>query len=149
MLSIKRILVPTDFNETSDRALDYAVDLAAKFKAAVSVLHAYQVPVYSFPDGAIITSAEIAARLSDAAQKALDRTVAKHQHPGLEISGILTTGVAWEEVCRVATELKADLIVMGTHGRRGLQRALLGSVAENVIRACAVPILIIHGPRDA
>ena len=64
------------------------------------------------------------------------------------MKAILRDGVAWEEVNAVAKEIDANLIVIGTHGRRGLARALLGSVAENVIRTSTIPVLVIHGPRD-
>jgi nucleotide-binding universal stress UspA family protein len=64
------------------------------------------------------------------------------------MTAVLREGVAWEEVNSVAKEIDANLIVIGTHGRRGLARALLGSVAENVIRTSTVPVLVIHGPRD-
>ena len=59
------------------------------------------------------------------------------------------TELPWEEINAVANEVNADLIIIGTHGRKGLARALLGSVAENVIRTATVPVLAIHGPRDA
>lgn len=148
MLSLRQILVPVDFTETSDRALDYAVELARKFEASITVLHAYQIPVYGFPDGAYITTAEVATQLSTAAQGRLDSIVDSRKVTGVPMASILRDGVAWEEVNSVAQEIKADLIIIGTHGRRGLARALLGSVAENVIRTAKIPVLVIHGPRD-
>ena len=148
MPSIKTILAPIDFSEISSRSLDYAVDLAREVKAAVSVVHAYEIPVYAFPEGAVITPASVAAELADKAQKSLDAAVAARRGRGVEISGTLTNGNAREEILRLAKQCKADLIVMGTHGRRGLPRAILGSVAESVIRTSEIPVLTVQGPRE-
>ena len=148
MLALKHVLVPVDFTETSDRALDYAVELASRFDARLTVMHAYEVPVYGFPDGAFIATGDVASRISTAAQKALDALIEGRAGRGVSLQGVLRTGVAWEETNRAAEELGADLTVTGTHGRRGLARALLGSVAENIIRTATKPVLVIHGPRD-
>lgn len=149
MLTIKKILAPIDFTETSAHALDYAVDLAVAVGAAVSVVHVYQPLVYSFPDAVLVAPPETAAKISDKAQQMLDEAVKSRQKRCPAISSILLNGAAWEEIVRWAKEQNADLIVMGTHGRRGLPRAILGSVAERVIRTSSVPVLTVHGPRDA
>jgi nucleotide-binding universal stress UspA family protein len=148
MLTIKNILVPIDFTETSNRALDAAVEFALKFEAKVTVLHAYEIPVFGFPDGALIATADITARITTAAQESLTAAIEARKSKGAQLEGMLRNGVAWEEIVNVADEIHADLIVIGTHGRRGLARALLGSVAENVIRTAKTPVLTIHGPRD-
>ena len=148
MLLIKKILVPIDFTETSARALDSAVDLAQVLDAAVLVVHVYQPPVYSFPDAVLVAPPEMAAKISDKAQRMLDEAVNSRRQRCKAIDGVLVTGAAWEEIGRLAEEQGAHLIVMGTHGRRGLPRAILGSVAERVIRTSTVPVLTVHGPRD-
>lgn len=149
MLPIHRILVPTDFSEPSDRAVDCAIELARKLDASVTLVHAYEIPAYSFADGAVVGSADLAARLSDGAQRTLDAAVAARKHAGVPVDGVLRQGIAWEEIDAVAKERKADLVVVGTHGRRGLARAVLGSVAEQVIRTCEVPVLTVHaGARE-
>ncbi|MEO6420848.1 MAG: universal stress protein [Polyangiaceae bacterium] len=147
-LELRTILVPVDFTETSDRALDYAVALAAKFQAKVFVMHAYEIPIYGFPDGAFVATGDVAARLATAAEKALDSLVRSRSDAGVPIVAALRTGVPWEEANAYASEIDADLIVIGTHGRRGLARALLGSVSEQVIRTTPRPVLVIHGPRE-
>jgi nucleotide-binding universal stress UspA family protein len=144
----RRILVPTDFTETSDRALDWAIHLASAVGASVTVMHAYEIPVVGFPDGALIPTAEIAQRITDAARNGLTALVDRNRDRGVAIDGILREGVAYEEINAVADQIDADLLVVGTHGRRGLARALLGSVAENVIRTSHRPVLTIHGPRE-
>jgi nucleotide-binding universal stress UspA family protein len=144
MLTIARILAPTDFTESSDRAVDYAVELAERLGASVTVMHAYEIPIVGIPDGALIATAEVAAKIAMVSKDALDRVVARCAASGVTVDGALREGVAYEEIVRVADELNADLIVVGTHGRRGIARALLGSVAENVIRTTLRPVLAIH-----
>lgn len=149
MLTISRILVPTDFTESSDRAVEYALALAERLGAKITLMHAYEIPVVGFPDGALIATAEVAARIADASKQALDRAVQRYSKRGVPIDAILREGVAYDEIRRVADEIDADMIVIGTHGRRGLARALLGSVAENVIRTCTRPVLAIHYEPEA
>jgi nucleotide-binding universal stress UspA family protein len=148
MLEIKHILAPIDFSESSDIALDYAVELAAKFSADVTVMHAYELPIYGFPDGALVATVDVATRISEASTQALQAAVEKRQSRGVKLTAVLRDGVPWEEINAVAEEVKADLIVMSTHARRGLRRALIGSVAENVIRTTSRPVLTLHGPRE-
>jgi nucleotide-binding universal stress UspA family protein len=143
----KRILVAVDFSETSERALDYAIELAALLHAEVTVLHAYEFPVLGFPDGVLIASGEVAGKLANAAQSGLDKMVLAREGRGAALNKVLREDAPWRAVVTVADEIDADLIVIGTHGRRGLARALLGSVAENVIRVASRPVLTIHGPR--
>jgi nucleotide-binding universal stress UspA family protein len=146
MVPVKKILAPIAFDQGGKNALEYAVRLAAQLGAAVRAVHVYPIPVYGFPDGALITSADLAAKLSAEAQKQLDAAVASQSGRGAEISGVLLTGSPWEEIVQTALKENADLIVMGTHGRRGVSRALLGSVAEQVLRGSTVPVLVVHAP---
>jgi nucleotide-binding universal stress UspA family protein len=148
MISIQSVLVPIDFTETSDKALDFAIDLAEKLSAKVTAMHAYEIPVLGFPDGALVATVDVATRIQEAAKKGLDAAVGARNAKGAKLASILREGNAWEEIKAVAEELHVDLIVIGTHGRRGIARALLGSVAENVIRTVKIPVLTIHGPRD-
>jgi nucleotide-binding universal stress UspA family protein len=145
MLTIRHILAPIDFTENSSRALAYAIELAEKFDAKLTILHAYQLPVYGFPDGAYIAPPEMATDIANAAQKALNTAASTYRDRPVTIATLLRQGVPWEEITAAASELGADLIVIGTHGRHGLARALLGSVAENVIRTSPLPVLTLHG----
>ena len=146
MAGFRRILVATDFTETSDRALEAALELASRLGASLTVMHAYEIPILGVPDGALVATPELAVRLSEAARTALDATLKRVEGRGVRVEAVLREGVAWEEIDHVADEIDADVIVIGTHGRRGLARALLGSVAENVIRTTYRPVLTIHGP---
>jgi len=145
-MDIKEILVPVDFTETSDRALDYAVELAKKLGARVTVMHAYELPIYGFPDGALVATVEVATRISQAAQEGLTAAVEKRKAAGVEMRAILRDGPPAEEIAAVAKDIEAGLVVLGTHGRRGLRRAIMGSVAEEVIREVHVPVLTVHDP---
>ncbi len=146
---MKTLLLAHDFDETSELALDKAIELAGKLAAKIVVAHVYSLPVYTFPEGSsLIPSAEDAARLADAAQRSLDQVLERRRAtPGVEISGVLRAGVPDEEICRLADEIGADMIVIGTHRRGAVARALLGSVAQRVVRAAKVPVLTLRGPQ--
>lgn len=144
MKPIRHILVPHDFGETAQHAFDYAMDLAEKLGASVTVMHAYEVPVYGFPDGVVLTS-EMSGQIERAARTALDGVAARGARPGVTVRVALRQGPAWSEIDGAARQLEADLVVMGTHGRKGVARALLGSVAEKVVRTASVPVLTVHG----
>ena len=146
MADFKRILVPTDFTETSEKAIEWALSLAERLGSWVTLMHAYEIPIIGFPDGALVATADIATRIADASRAGLDSAVARRQGRKVKVDGILRDGVAWEEINRVGDEIDADLIVIGTHGRRGLARALLGSVAEKVVRTAHCPVTLIRGP---
>jgi nucleotide-binding universal stress UspA family protein len=136
----KHILVPTDFGEPAEHALEIASGLAAKFGSKLSVLHVYQVFLpMPYWDGFAWPVEEIAER----ARKMLETYLAKvkARHPGCE--GILRPGITSDEIVTVAVESGVDLIVMGTHGRRGVPRLVLGSTAERVVRTSPVPVLTV------
>jgi nucleotide-binding universal stress UspA family protein len=149
MKPIKSILFATDFSDVSEYALNVAVSLAKQLDARVTVFHAYELPIYGVPDGALIATADIAAKIHTAATAALGAAVEKHKGANVVITTQLAAGNPVDEVERAAKDLKADLIVVGTHGRRGIARALLGSIAENVIRTSMVPVLAVHAPEAA
>jgi nucleotide-binding universal stress UspA family protein len=144
----RHILVPHDFSETADVALAFALELAAKLGARITIAHAYEVPSYGYPDGIALT-AEVAGNIRRSAESALEAVAARSRRPGLEVQTLLRDGVAWSEINAAAKQARADLIVMGTHGRHGFARALLGSVAEKVVRTAPCPVLTVHGPSGA
>jgi nucleotide-binding universal stress UspA family protein len=145
MLTLKRILVATDFSEHADRALEWAIEMAKRWGgAAITLLHTYEIPVYSVPDGAFIATADMTARIGEAGNAGLQATLKRYEGAGVTIEPLLRTGPPAEEINSVAQLVGAGLIVLGTHGRRGLSRALLGSVADRVIRTAKVPVLTVH-----
>ena len=140
----KRIVVGTDFSPNADAALDYAVALAKPLGAEIVIVYAYEVPVYAFPDGAMITG-DLVDRLEKVSDEAMRDLLTKRKASGVPMSGVVAIGPAWQEIDRVAEDRKADLVVVGTHGRRGLARMVLGSVAERVVRTSRCPVLTV-GP---
>lgn len=138
------ILVPTDFSEGSEAALRYAVDFAKVMGAEIVVLHAFELPVVGFPEGALIATAELNERLLEGARAGLDRELRTHAGSGVPMRSVVKEGEAWRAIVDTADEVSAGLVVMGTHGRRGLPRALLGSVAEKVVRTAHCPVLTVH-----
>lgn len=141
MSEIQKILCPVDFSDSSDRALDYALDFAARVGAEVHVLHAYQLPIYALPDGAAMPGPELAARVSVELQRSLDEIEARETK--VEVQTHLCEGLPHKEVQRLAEELGCDLVVIGTHGRTGLAHFLIGSVAERVVRTSPVPVITV------
>ena len=146
---IRHILVALDFNPISEHALDYAVDLAEHLGARLTVIHVYSLAVLMALDGEYLPTAGGASNKAEEAQRHLDAALAPYAARKAQIHGVLRVGEAAEEVCAQAKELAADLIVVGTHGRGALGRALLGSVAQSVLHASPVPVLTIRGPRPA
>jgi nucleotide-binding universal stress UspA family protein len=146
MAAFKTILVGADFEPPSLAALDWAIDLASRVGASVVVLHTCEIPVVGIPDGAFIASAEYAARLMNAADEALAAAIRPRQGRGVELTSLLRQGVPWETIHQVADDLDASLIVVGTHGRKGLSHALLGSVAEKTIRTARRPVVVVRAP---
>lgn len=140
----KHILVPTDFGEPAQAALDVALSLASSADAKLTLFHAYAflMPIYS--EAAWVPGAEIERD----ARQALDEALSKVKKIYSKTESALTCGDPALEILRAATKLGADLIVIGTHGRRGLSRVLLGSVAEKVVRLSPVPVLTVPGAED-
>jgi nucleotide-binding universal stress UspA family protein len=142
----KHILVPTDFGEPAQHALDIAIGLAEKFGSRLSILHVYPI-VLAMPYGSGFAwpIEQIAAGARDSL--AAHIASAKARYSGCE--GVLRPGVAADEINTFASESDVDLIAIGTHGRRGLPRFLLGSTAERVVRTSTVPILTVSAKGEA
>ncbi len=136
----RHILVPHDFSETAQTALSYAMELAAKLQARLTVLHAYELPSYGYPEGLAMTP-EVVENIQRSSELGLEAVVAKARQSGIAVAQVLRQGPAWSEIDAVAKESRVDLIVMGTHGRQGISRALLGSIAEKVVRTAPCPVL--------
>jgi nucleotide-binding universal stress UspA family protein len=149
MAPIQRIVVATDFSDLAETVIDHALDLAKQLGASLTLVHAYEIPIYGFPDGVLVAPAELASRLGTSAQEALDSVAKRHADRGVALTTVLRMGPAWDEINAVAEETKADLIVVGTHGRRGLARALLGSTAERLIRTATRPVFVVHAAAPA
>ncbi len=140
----KHILVPTDLSEGAEHALDYACELAQRLDATVHLLNVIGIPALGVPELGVALTSTVIDQLVSENQKALD-DVADARRATTKIGQVvLRTGDARELINETAKDLGADLIVMGTHGRRGISRALLGSVAETVVRSAPCAVLTVR-----
>jgi universal stress protein A len=144
MGSAKKILCPVDFSPGSEHAVTKASELASALGAELELMHAYQLPVLALPDSSITVSPTYVAELTTRAQQALDKHVENLKEKGVTASTRLTEGNPAEAIVERAKEIGATMIVMGTHGRSGFRRFLLGSTAERVVRTSTVPVLTVH-----
>ena len=149
MTQIKNILCPIDFSKCSERALDYAVHMASLLGAELHLVHAYVDPLASIPFGRANTAGPAAAdpELITAAKQERAQEVARLQAL-CDKHGVTTTvkeveGEPRHVICQIAKDDAADLIIMGTHGRTGAARALIGSVAERVVRTAPCAVLTV------
>lgn len=143
----RRIMHPSDFSPASQAAFAKAIDMAKANRAELTIVHVLS-PVMPVPgDGYISPKVydEIAASTRAWAQKQLDRRVAKAKTAGVRAKGMLMDGVAHEQIIRAAKAKRADLLVLGTHGRSGLAKLFIGSVAGRVVSAAPCPVLTVRG----
>lgn len=146
MRAFRRIVFPTDFSPASRPAFRKAVALAKSGRAQLLVVHVLSV-LPMMPGGYVSPSVwdELERGQRTAAERQLRSIVAKAKAAGARASGVLIDfGVTHEQIVRYARKKRADLIVMGTHGRSGLTRALLGSVASRVLGAARCPVLTVR-----
>lgn len=143
IVMFERILVPTDFSACADEALEVAIELARKFESHLTLVHACEPPTYAYM-GMMTTPLDLVTPVQDAAREALRQAadVLRTKHPSSE--ALLLFGVASLELVTAIESNKADLVVMGTHGRTGLTHVLLGSIAERLVRTSPVPVLTVR-----
>lgn len=142
-MNMKKIILPVDFSHADDRALDLAVALAETWKARLLIVHVEEPPLaygggemyYGLPE----------PRTADLVRM-LEAIVPKT--PGVAFEHHLITGEPSEAIVRLAESENADMIVMGTHGRTGFSRLLMGSVAEAVVRTAKCPVLTLKQPSE-
>jgi nucleotide-binding universal stress UspA family protein len=144
MLSIQTILHPTDFSTYSAYAFALACALARDYGARLVVVHVAMPPVIVYGEGVVPPDPE-ANR--DRLRERLQQVVP--QEPAVPVEHRLADGNAAAEILRLAEELHVDLVVMGTHGRTGLGRLLMGSVAEQVLRKASCPVLTVKTPQPS
>jgi nucleotide-binding universal stress UspA family protein len=142
-MAVNSILLPTDFSPTSEAALHYATEMALTLGARLYLMH---VPgktgehfEANFPHG----------QFEAAARKGLSSFLTPEQIERLRPEYAVRVGAAAEEIVRYADFADVDLIIMGTHGRTGLAHALMGSVAEQVVRLAPCPVLLVRTPKHA
>jgi universal stress protein A len=137
-VTIRQILVPVDFSAPSLQALDYAVKLAKSLRAAVAVLFVVE-PLYSAGDFGVLLEEQ--QRLG---HEELARLGARLKKRSVACRMLMGRGTAYQVIANEAQRIRADLIVMATHGRTGLSHLVMGSVAARVVRTAACPVLTLH-----
>ena len=141
----KRILCPIDFSDASQAALETAAEVARRYGARVALFHAYPVPGYTFPDGSFVASSKMLDELTAQAARHMAEWKTRAEGMGMAQVEVATAiGEPAHEILAFAKAQGADLIVLGTHGRTGLQHALMGSVAERVVRRATCPVLTVR-----
>ncbi len=144
MVQVKKILCAVDFSEASKEVAGYAAYMAGSFKAEVLVL--YVAPSLSQYVGFHVPPSSIESFVKEivaGADKSMEAFLSEH-FKGLNVRGEVVTGYAAEEILNIAEEEKTDMIIMGTHGRRGIDRILFGSVAERVVKNAMCPVLTVR-----
>ncbi|MGH7298546.1 MAG: universal stress protein [Polyangiaceae bacterium] len=143
-IQFKHVLVPIDFGEPSGVALEAAIDLARRFDAQLTLVHVYDIPTYVY-SGITYPTGELLGQLQKAARDSFDKELRRVHAELPTAKGVLRCGPAAQEILATIDEVHPDLVVIGTHGRKGVKHALLGSVAEKVVRSSPVPVLTMHG----
>jgi len=145
-MGTQRFLVPLDFSEYANQALDYAINLASKLGARLTLLHVIQsLPLGGVDMGVTLPYTyiqDLEAEIMENMHACLERVTAA----GLEGEIVVVHGVPFHEIIETAKTQQVALIIMGTHGRTGFQHVLLGSVAEKVVRLAPCPVLVARQP---
>ncbi len=145
-MEVKKILFPTDFSEGALNALPYAVDLAKSYGAKLSMLHVmYDISTSSGLYIPHISVDEMYKEMEASARKELERFGLDLRRDMKDIEFTVLRGVPYEEILKFAEKNAVDLIVIGTHGRKGLDRVLFGSTAERVVRNATCPVMTVRG----
>jgi nucleotide-binding universal stress UspA family protein len=154
-MKIKKILIGIDESSFAEHAAEYGFDIAHSFNAKVGLVHIVEpivVPVSTSSDmmgtssmGLAVNDVELMNIQNDASESLIDRTI-KKLGKGLEVTHFNEFGDTADGILTCAKEFNADLIVLGTHSRTGLDRFLMGSVAEHVVRHSTIPVLVVPFP---
>lgn len=147
MTTFQRILVATDFSETSSHAVKYAIEMARTFGAELHVLHVLETEIPLMVDGIAYLPPHLIEEIEKGAATQLEQVIPPEERNNLSVILSLRRGSAFMEIIGYARDQQMDLIVMGTHGRGALSHVLLGNVAEKVVRKAPCPVLTIRHPQ--
>ncbi len=147
MSRIRRILHPTDFSRASSKAFAMAVEMAKANRAELLIVHVLAPAVPLVGDGYVTPKIyeDLEASARAWGRKRLDQLLAKARKARTRAKGLLLEGVPHEQIVRAARSRRAGLIVIGTHGRTGLVRFVLGSVAGRVVAMASCPVMTVRG----
>ncbi len=146
-MKVEKILFPTDFSEGSFHALPYAVDLSKHYNARLYILHVVY-DVFRATDTHIphISADELYKEISDWATKEIDTCCIEEIRGLANVEKVVLKGVPHEEIIRYAADNRIDMIIMGTYGKKGLERFIFGSTAEKVVRNAPCPVMTVRTP---
>ena len=147
MNPFKKILVPYDFSDPSKYALHSAADVARRYEAPITLMHVCDSQLFSVPESYLLYDASRLPQFLASLEKQLETV--KHELMAVDVMQVQTQvvqGSPYAEIVRHAADGLYDLIVMGTHGRTGLAHALMGSVAERVVRTAPCAVLTVRRP---
>jgi universal stress protein A len=148
-MQLESILVPTDFSFHASRAFDWAIDLAQRFDAQIVLVHIHQLPWLGVGIG-VTLPLEYFGDLRAQAKERLGQWAERARALGIQVAILeLESGDPAHAICEIAEQQQVDLIVMGTHGWTGLERLLLGSVAERTVRRAPCSVLTLRDPAHA
>ncbi|MFQ5589058.1 MAG: universal stress protein [Nitrospiria bacterium] len=142
-IGFKSILVGTDFSDYSERAIAHASVLAKQFDAKITLLHVIESFSYSLTDSMTVVGHDQA--LSTTAAALLENLQNTLIDEGLSVDRLLEHGAPYKQIIKIAEEKSVNLIVVGTHGRTGMEHLLLGGVSEKVVRLAKCPVLTVPG----
>jgi nucleotide-binding universal stress UspA family protein len=149
MLDFRTILFATDFSESSDHAFRYALSMAKRFNARLVIIHVINEPVdlrgFYVPH---ISFDKLEEEIEEGAQKMMEKFCRTYIRDYDNYESFIVPGIPYEEVIKKGLESHADLIVMATHGRTGLDHVLFGSTAEKVVRKSPIPVMTIRKTED-
>jgi len=149
MMPFNKILIAIDFSENSNYAFDYALMLARKFDAEITVLHVINEPIdlrgFYVPH---ISFEQLEKEIEAGADAMMEKFCQEKMEGYCNFRTSVVNGIPYEEIIRKGKEIDASLIVLGTHGRTGLDHIIFGSTAERVVRSAASPVLSIRLPSE-
>jgi len=147
MKPFEKILTAIDFSENAEYAFAYALTLATQFQAELTIMHVINEPVdlrgFYVPH---ISFEQLEKEIEEGAEKMMEKFCQTQLGDFTNYKTVIGTGIPYEEIIRKAEETGASLIVLGTHGRTGLDHLIFGSTAERVVRSASCPVLTIRMP---
>lgn len=146
MINIKNILCPIDYSVYSERALNYAIEFAEKYQAKLYLVHVLDIRLYDINDPDLYNVNIIDEETIRKLRERLLKSVNEDTKGRISVEALVIQGVPFAEIIKASKEYKIDLIVLGTHGRTGISHAIMGSVAEKVVRKAPCPVLTIRHP---
>ena len=143
MITLQKVLVPTDFSDLSQRALEFALSLADRFRAKLYLMHVWELPMTGsllppepYPES-VLTEEQTAG------EEHLTKVTNELKASGFDVEPVFVFGKPYMEIVKAAADLDIDLIVLASHGRSGVSHLLLGSVAEKVVRLAPCPVFTV------